>query len=73
MRGNDKQQSDVFSHVSPEQRVPHDHPLRSLRATTDEALQQLKPRFNGLYAKTGRPSIAPEKLLRALLCRANGC
>src|SRR5882724_6242030 len=70
MRGKDDQQLDVFSYVSPEQRVPQDHPLRSLRAMTDEALQQLKPRFNNLYAKIGRPSIAPEKLLRALLLQA---
>ena len=67
MRGKDEQQLDVFSYISPEQRVPQDHPLRSLRAMTDEALLQLQPRFNRLYAKTGRPSIAPEKLLRALL------
>ena len=58
------------SYISPEQRVPQDHPLRPLRAMTDEALQQLKPRFDKLYAKTGRPSIAPEKLLRALLLQA---
>jgi transposase len=70
MRGKDEQQLDVFSYISPEQRVPQDHPLRSLRAMTDEALQQLRPRFNSLYAKTGRPSIAPEKLLRALLLQA---
>src|SRR5271165_6276873 len=70
MRGKDEQQLDVFSYISPEQRVPQDHPLRSLRAMTEEALQQLKPRFNKLYAKTGRPSIAPEKLLRALLLQA---
>src|SRR5437660_10012533 len=70
MRGKDEQQLDVFSYISPEQRVPQDHPLRSLRAMTDAALQQLKPRFNNLYAKTGRPSIAPEKLLRALLLQA---
>jgi transposase len=70
MRGKDEQQLDVFSYISPEQRVPQDHPLRSLRAMTDEALQQLKPRFNSLYAKTGRPSIAPEKLLRVLLLQA---
>jgi transposase len=44
--------------------------LRSLRAMTDEALQRLQPRCNSLYAKTGRPSIAPEKLLRALLLQA---
>jgi hypothetical protein len=47
--------------------MPQDHPLRSLRAMTDEALRDLQPRFNKLYAKTRRPSIAPEKLLRALL------
>jgi transposase len=52
------------------QRVPQDHPLRPLRVMTDEALQQLRPRFNSLYAKTGRPSIAPEKLLRALRLQA---
>src|SRR5689334_6778148 len=67
MRGKDEQQLDVFSYISPEQRVPHDHPLRPLRVMTDEALKELQPRFNQLYAKTGRPSMAPEKLLRALL------
>jgi transposase len=70
MRGNDEQHLDVFSYVSPEQPVPQDLPLRPLRAMTDEALRELQPRFNKLYAKTGRPSIAPEKLLRALLLRA---
>jgi transposase len=67
MRGDDEQQLGVFSYVSPEQRVPSDHPLRPLRAMADEALHTLRSRFNKLYAKTGRPSIAPEKLLRALL------
>ena|SRR2546425_3378124 len=70
MRGKDEQQLDVFSYVSPEQPVPQDHPLRPLRVMTDEALQQLRPRFEKLYAKIGRPSIAPEKLLRALLLQA---
>jgi transposase len=70
MRGKDEQQLDVFRYVSPEQRVPQDHPLRPLRVMTDEALKELQPRFNKLYAKTGRPSIAPEKLLRALLLEA---
>lgn len=70
MRGKDDQQLDVFSYVSPEQRVPHEHPLRPLRAMTEEALQRLRPGFNNLYAKIGRPSIAPEKLLRALLLQA---
>lgn len=67
MRGDDQQQLDVFSYISPEQRVPQDHPLRAIRAMADEALREMKPRFNKLYSKTGRPSIAPEKLLRALL------
>src|ERR1700685_3661771 len=70
MRGQDEQQLDVFSYISPEQRVPQDHPLRALRNMTDEALRELQPRFRRLYAKTGRPSIAPEKLLRALLLQA---
>jgi transposase len=67
MRGQDEQQLGVFSYVSPEQRVPQNHPLRQLRVIADAALCELKPRFSRLYAKTGRPSIAPEKLLRALL------
>src|SRR5205809_7615579 len=70
MRGKDEQQLDVFSYISPEQRVPKGHPLRLLRGMNDEALRNLQPRFNKLYAKTGRPSIAPEKLLRALLLQA---
>src|SRR5216684_1439775 len=67
MRGKDEQQLGVFSYVSAEQRVPEDHPLRLLRTMTDETLKQLKSRFNKLHSKTGRPSIAPDKLLRALL------
>ena len=71
MRGKDEQQLDVFSYVSPEQRVPQDHPLRPLRVMTDEALRELQPRFNKLYAKTGRPSIAPEKLLHGFVTRCS--
>src|SRR5256712_3449776 len=67
MRGGDGHQAGMFGYVSPEQRIPADHPLRSIREMTDEVLRQLSPRFARLYAKTGRPSIAPEKLLRALL------
>jgi len=70
MRGKDEQQLDVFSYISPEQRVPQDHPLRSLRVMVDEALRELQARFSKLYAQSGRPSIAPEKLLRALLLQA---
>jgi transposase len=79
MRGKHEQQLGVFSYISPERRVPQDHPLRSLRTMTDEALQQLKLRFDKLYAKIGRPSIAPEKLCghscykRCTRCEANGC
>lgn len=57
----------MFSYVSPEQRVPSSHPLRVIREMVDRALKEMSPRFAKLYAKTGRPSIAPEKLLRALL------
>jgi transposase len=67
MRGDDEQQLDVFSYVSPEQRIPQEHPLRPIRAMADGALRELQRKFGKLYAKTGRPSIAPEKLLRALL------
>ncbi len=67
MRGEDTQQSAMFSYLSPEQRVPQDHPLRKLRPLVDEVLRKLSRRFAGMYAPVGRPSIAPEKLLRALL------
>src|SRR5437870_75221 len=67
MRGDDQQQSGVFSYISAEQRVPQNHPLRALRKMVDEVLAGLSPRFTQMYAKRGRPSIAPEKLLRALL------
>jgi transposase len=67
MRGDDQQQSGMFSYISAEQRVPQNHPLRPVRKMVDEALAEMSPRFTRLYAKRGRPSIAPEKLLRALL------
>lgn len=57
----------MFSYLSPEQRVPADHPLRSIRRITDEALRRLSPKFTPLYSPLGRRSIPPEKLLRALL------
>ena len=67
MRGKDTQQNAMFSYLSPEQRVPVDHPLRLVREMTDVALKGLSRSFTRLYADWGRPSIAPEKLLRALL------
>jgi len=70
MRGDDEQTGHLFSYLSPEQRVPADHPLRAIRRMTDEALQALSRRFDNLYADTGRPSIPPEQLLRALLIQA---
>src|SRR6266700_2557675 len=67
MRGKDTQQSAMFSYVSPERRVPADHPLRPIRAMVDLALKGLSRPFRQMYPDWGRPSIAPEKLLRALL------
>jgi len=70
MRGDDAQTGALFSYVSCEARVPADHPLRVIRAIVDEALVVLSGGFDELYSKQGRPSIAPEKLLRALLLQA---
>jgi transposase len=70
MRGDDQQSGHLFSYLSPEQRVPADHPLRVIREMTDEALRQLSPQFEAIYATTGRPSVPPEQLLRALLLQA---
>src|SRR6266568_4826834 len=67
MRGTDFQQSAMFSYLSPEQRVPADHPLRATRQTTDKVLRRLSRLFSRMYSQVGRPSIPPEKLLRALL------
>ena len=60
----------MFSYISAEERVPQDHPIRRVRAMADVALGAMSRRFSGLYARTGRPSIAPEKLMRALLLQA---
>ena len=70
MRGADEQPGSMFSYVSLEERVPQDHPLRAIRRITDRALERLSPRFGTLYINFGRPSIPPEKLLRALLLQA---
>ena len=67
MRGGDHEPDAMFSYVSMEDRIPPDHPLRAMRGLIDTALREMSPRFTLLYAKTGRPSIAPEKLLRAQL------
>jgi transposase len=67
MRGDERVQDGMFSYVSLEERVPHDHPLRAVRKLTDGVLRSLSPEFDALYADSGRPSIAPEYILRALL------
>ena len=70
MRGSDEQTGALFSYVSCEARVPLEHPLRLIRVVVDEALDVLSPEFERMYARMGRPGIAPEKLLRALLLQA---
>jgi transposase len=67
MRGADEQQSQIFSYLSPEARVRKDHPLRAIRDMVDEVLARMSGSFDAMYADVGRPSIAPEKLLRAQL------
>jgi transposase len=67
MRGDHEEQGAVFSYVGLEERVPKDHPLRAIRAMTDTALKALDAEFDELYARGGRPSIAPERLIRAQL------
>ncbi len=64
MRGSDKGSGELFSYVDLEKRIRLDHPLRSIRRLTDPALEALSADFAALYSGTGRPSIAPEKLLR---------
>jgi transposase len=70
MRGGDLRTEGLFSYLSCEARVPQDHPLRPIRTIVDQALAVLSPAFDRLYAPIGRPSIPPEKLLRALLLQA---
>jgi transposase len=67
MRGDDRQPDAMFSYVSAEQRVPKDHPLRAIRALVDSVLRDMSREFDGMYATVGRPSIPPERLLRAQL------
>jgi transposase len=71
MRGDDERlQTGMFSYVALEERIPKSHPLRGIRALVDEVLKGMSPAFDALYAKVGRRSIAPERLLRALLLQA---
>ena len=70
MRGRDDRPDGLFSYVRLEKRIPEDHPLRPIRKLADEVLRRMSARFDALYAATGRPSIAPEMLLRAALLQA---
>jgi transposase len=70
MRGDERVQDGMFSYVTLEQRVPQDHPLREIRRVTDVVLRSLSGEFDSLYSASGRPSIAPEYVLRALLLQA---
>ena len=70
MRGLDERSGSLFSYVDLERRVPKDHPLRPIREIVNEALSKLSGDFAAMYAPLGRPSIPPEKLLRALLLQA---
>ena len=70
MRGEDRRSGGLFSYVDLEARVPADHPLRPIRTIVDEALSALSVEFTALYSHLGRPSIPPERLLRALLLQA---
>lgn len=70
MRGEDEHAERLFSYVRLETRIPADHPLRAIRELVDAALKDLSRSFDRLYAREGRPSIPPERLLRALLLQA---
>jgi transposase len=67
MRGSTAEQSSMLCLVSPESRVPHDHPLRGIKKLADAALRELSPVFDAIYAEAGRASVPPERLLKSLL------
>ena len=67
MRGDDREPDSMFSYVRPEQRIPPDHPLRAIRSLVDDILRDMSREFDRLYARIGRPSVPPERLLRAQL------
>lgn len=70
MRGADTKQSSMLCLMSPEARVPRSHPLRALKKLADEALAELSPLFDKMYAETGRPSVPPERMLKAMVLMA---
>jgi transposase len=70
MRGPEKQQETMLSLISPDQRVPKSHPLRRIKKLCEQALKELSPTFDAMYAEGGRKSIPPETLLKATLLMA---
>ena len=70
MRGDDSRSGELFSYIDLEERVRRDHPLRAIREMANAALDTLSEDFAALYSRIGRPSIAPERLLRAMLLQA---
>ena len=70
MRGRFRDQTQLFSYISPESRVPPGHPLRRIRSLVRDILQEMSRSFGRLYAREGRPSVPPEQLLSALLIQA---
>ena len=71
MRGGDNRTGELFSYVDLEERVRRDHPLQAIRTIVNEALSALQREFAALYSPIGRPSIPPEKLLRAMMLQAS--
>ena len=67
MRGHVDPKGHLYSYFSPEERVPSNHPLRTIKAHADAALKQIRPLLDSLYSEAGRPSIPPERLLKAQL------
>jgi hypothetical protein len=65
MRGENSTQGHMSTYLSPEQRVPADHPLRAIKGSADQVLKELSPTFRAMYSRVGRPSIPPERLLKA--------
>jgi len=67
MRGEETRRGAAFGYVAAEERIPRDHPLRAIRRMAAEPLEPMGPALEALYSWTGRPSLPPERLLRALL------
>ena len=67
MRGNRSEQVEILSTLTPDELVPTDHPIRRIKVIVEQALDELSPDFDAMYSKIGRPSVAPERLLKSCL------